>query len=134
MRLIELRTELDADPLGRGYAGMNDFDAAVNMNIVDRVRIKPNGVTGSEMFGTTDEGEYISLAAEQKQEWLALCGIDSISVLNSSPAAPIVVSIFGNPSQTRTNILVFRNETVSRGVEINLGFIREGHVQQARAL
>jgi len=134
MNLVELRAELDADELIRGYASMNDFDAAADMNLEIRERVKPNGATGSEIFDQTNEDEYIALTSPKRTEWLALCGIDVVSLQNTSPAAPIVTEIFGNPSQTRTNLLAFRLETVSRGVEIDLGVIREGHVQQARAL
>ena len=132
-RLDDIKAELDVDPLGRGYAGMTAVEAANNMNVEDRSVLK-SSIPGHELFAQTDSAEYLALTADKKTEWLGLCGLDSVIPTNSSPAVPIVEDIFGNPSATRTALIAYRSHLVSRGVEINVGLVREQHVIDARNL
>ncbi len=127
-QVAELQAERTDDPVGRGYAGMTDAQFQTAVTTADIQRIK-NTITGSELFAQTDSAEYVLLTEAQKTQWLGLCAIDVLDVLNaSSPAAPIVTDLFGNPSVTRTAVLAYREETVARYEELGLPFPTIGDV------
>ena len=128
--LYALKTELADDPLTRGYAGMSDAAAATDINTVYRTRIKGN-LTGDEIFGATDAAEFASLQVSVRRDWVAFCARDIINPAGTANVA-FVEWVFGNPSDTRTNLLALRQEPISRGVELGLGRVKVGHVQEAR--
>jgi hypothetical protein len=127
-----LADELTHDPLGRGYAGMSDEQAAVNLNTVDRTRQRDT-VLGHEIFNATDHTEYAALADAQKDRWLALCAIDIINIA-SGVAKALEAEIFGPGTTTRDNLLALKTENISRATELGLGTVKVGHVQMARSV
>ena len=136
-RYEDIKAELDTDALGRGYAGMTAAEAANNLNDAD----SPNGRTitkerlsGADVFAATVDTEFDALAAADRTEWLQICAIESLEPQNGKPAASTVIRLFGGGSATVTALQVLREEVVSRGVEINLGNITVGDIQNARAL
>lgn len=137
MNLDILKTELTADPLGRGYAVMSDQQAADSLNdLIDRTR--PRGsMSGDEVFAATNAADFEGLggnnAEDKRTQWLAFCGRDSIDPFGAANVA-FVEYIFGNPSATRTALIAARQRAVSRGVELGLGIVRPGNVAEARRL
>lgn len=110
----KLKTEITTDPIPRGYGDMTDNQIADSLNAEDRI-VPRGSISGSELFGYTDESEYISLTANNKNIWLSLCGIDFIT----KAAVPLVKSLFNAASVTWDNIV--KIETVTRLVEIGVG-------------
>ena len=126
-----LHDELVNDPLARGYAGMTDEQAAADLNTVYRTRNR-SSMSGDEVYNATDPTEFSGLADVPKQLWMAFCGrtgIDPFATANVETA----IQIFGNTSQTVTNLQALRVEDVSRAVELGLGEVKVGHIEQARA-
>ncbi len=120
-----LLSEITNDPLSVGYSTMTDLQVSQSLNTVNRVLARES-ISGSELFGYTDAAEYTALTDGQKQQWLGLCGIDT--VLKS--AVPLIKSLFGNGTVTWGAIV--KTETVSRAQELGLGSINEGDVKHAR--
>jgi len=127
-----LRDELLNDPLGRGYAGMTDEQAATSLNTADRTVIA-QFISGSDVFNATDDAEYAALTDAQKSAWDALCAIDQIDT-SSGVAKAREAELFGAGTATRSNLVALRQSTVSRLTELGIGGrVRAGEVKAARA-
>ncbi len=133
-----LKDELANDPLGRGYAGMSDQGATDDLNTSYRTRDRTS-MTGDEIAQQADTAEQAGLdngavnnTADVLSHWLALCArttVDPFATAN----VQLVISIFGNPSVTRTNLIAARVESITRAVELGLNIVKVGHVAVARA-
>ena len=86
MDLQILKTELDSDPLARGYASMTDAQAADSLNAVNRT-VDTETVQGWELWGATVLTEYSALTAAQRDFWNALVGQNAISVKSAAVRA-----------------------------------------------
>jgi len=124
-----LSDEITNDPEGFGYAAMADLDAANAMNVVNRLRDRTL-MTGSELLGHADVAEYNALSDAKKDNWLSLCGVDSIDPFGSG--VQVVVDIWGGGSQTIANLQAARVETISRAQELGIT-VNEGDINHARA-
>lgn len=132
MNIDILKSELTTDPLTRGYAGMSDEAAAADLNTVYRTRQR-DAVSGSEILNATDNAEFRRLGVTdvQRNQWLALCGTDSINV-SSGVAKALEASIFGAGTTTRSNLVALKTENISRATELGLETVKAGHVEEAR--
>lgn len=124
-----LNTELTTDPLGRGYAGMTDEQAAADLNTVYRTRDRAI-LTGAQIWEQTQPSEYNALTDAQKNQWIGFCGISVHDPFG--PSAQFVLDLFGGGSTTVANLQTARVENISRGAELGLGVITEGAVHSAR--
>ena len=131
MDIITLKTELADDPLERGYAGMNDQDAATDLNTVYRTRNRTS-MTGRKMAAEIVNVEYDALTEAKKAQILALIASDDINPFGF--AANVVKDVFEAESMTVAALVVARTEDVSRATELGLGIIHEGTVEQARTI
>lgn len=131
MDIAALKAELLSGHPDTGAYDVDDTIAAGQGNLENRPHIRES-MSGDDVFQQTDETEFAGLSTEKKQLWLAFCGRDQI---NPSKAANIdfVKWVFGDPSSTLNNLVAARIEQISRFVEQELGFVKAGHVQQARA-
>ena len=130
MSYYVLNQELINDPLTRGYSGMSDQEAADDLNTVYRNR-NVASMSGSEVLQSVDDVEYAALSDVKKD---ALWGLLGIAILDPwGKEANIMQNIFG-ASTTITNLQAARIETVSRGIELNIGIVSAGVVGKARAL
>lgn len=128
--MANLKDELDA---GHPITGPYDDDAVIATgqlnakNIVrDRDSIAP-GEMQAQVVGT----EFVALSAVKQRAWLAILA-DSVDPANSNIVEQITAIWAG--TTTLTNLAGIKTETVSRAVELGLGVIKVGWVQQARAL
>ncbi len=137
-----LRDELLDDPEGRGYAGMSNQEATDELNSIwadpDTRTRNVLSMTGDEIAQAADPTEFDALddgsvasTADIKSHWLALCGRTSIDPFGVANVA-LVVSIFGNPSATVTNLLAVRVEDITRADELELGTVKSRDVGYAR--
>jgi len=130
-QLEMLKSEIDNDPLTRGYAGMTDQQIAESLNAVDRT-VTAEFLSGSDVLNNTDHAEFTALTVGNQQKWLQLCAVDSIDT-SSGIAKSLEASLFGPGTATRTALLAARQSTVSRATELGIGFVQVGIVQQVRA-
>lgn len=126
-----LKTEISTDPLTRGYSGMSNIEVATDLNTKYRTDTW-DYVSGSEIFNATDDSEYGALTDDQKASWDRLCGIDQIDI-SSGIAKAREAEFFGPGTTTRINLIALKDApNISRGVELGLGIVYEGNVQEAR--
>lgn len=136
MKTVDLAAELTTDPLGRGYSGMTDQQAADDLNTLYRY-FYIDTVAGYQIFNATDDSEYAALTAEQQASWDRLCAIAQIDVTNGVAKAR-EAELFGAGTVTRTNLLNLKRTPISRAQELNIleydTEITAEHIAQARAL
>ena len=132
MDLVVLADELSTDPLARGYAGMTDLEAANDLNTVYRTR-ELEMLDGGTVYDQVDNTEFTALdAAGQAEVWDIVHLGANIPVGVGSKARDRFVALFGGGSDTITALQATLTENISRGVELGLGVIAEGHVTKAR--
>ncbi len=99
-------------------------------------------MTGDEIAQQADPAEFNALddgsannTADVKGHWLALCGRETIDPF-AAANVQLVVSIFGNPSTTLTNLNAARVESITRAVELGLPLLKGrlliGYITAAR--
>ena len=132
-----LKDELASDPLGRGYSGMTDEEAADDLNTSYRTRNRTS-MTGDEIAQAADPTEFNGLddgsannTADVKGHWLSLCGRETIDPF-ATANVQLVISIFGNPSMTLTNLNAARVESITRAQELGVRATRSA-VEGARS-
>ena len=130
MNLTVLKAELTDDPESRGYTGMNDAEAAADLNTVYRT-VDVKTVTGQEIFEAVVPTHYNVLAAEQKQLFGVIVGMGTILV-NGTNTKAALVAMFAGAVETLQALAALQTRTVSRAVELGLGFVSPGHVENAR--
>lgn len=130
MDFVILRNELINDPLGRGYAGMTDQQAADSLNVDNRSRER--GVVPSyQIIDATVPAEWAALSAAEKQRYQTLTGAGQVNV-RSGNARAAFMAMFGAGTQTRSNLSALQNEQISRAAELGLEHVYPGHVGIAR--
>ncbi len=130
MNIADLKAELTDDPLGRGYSGMSDAEAATSLNTVNLFRDRTT-MTGSEVFNAFDAAEWSRLSnADTQQVWNVL----HLGVLDPfGLEATVLIGAFGSGSLTIVALANARKEPISRATKLRLGRVRVGDVQRARA-
>lgn len=129
-----LRTEIDTDPLGRGYSGMTDQEIADDINTIYRTR-ENNILTSSQIYEATVVSEFQSASVEEKQYVRDIWGLGGdVDIGPGSKARNVYAQVFGVGSATVANLVDVTTEDVSRGVELNLGTVRESDVYKAKSL
>ena len=129
MDIAKLKTELTDDPLTRGYAAMTDAEAAVDLNEVYRTQNKTS-LTASEVLNAIVPSAFTALDATVQQ-----CIWDILHIGEINPfgvEATMFSAAFGAGSDTIVALVAMRVEAVSRAVELGLGFIYPGHIENAR--
>jgi len=132
MNIQALAVELSTDPLGRGYNSMTSDEAAASLNTANR-SIVVDTVSGSVVLSATNQAEFTNLTAEQQDRWLNLCGINDLDV-GTGPAKSIALSLFPNGTTTFDSLAALKTRLISRANELGLGWVKAGHVIEARGL
>ena len=129
MDIAKLKTELTDDPLTRGYAAMTDAEAAVDLNEVYRTQNKTS-LTASEVLNAIVPSAFTALDATVQQRIWDILHIGEINPFGVE--ATMFSAAFGAGSDTIVALVAMRVEAVSRAVELGLGFIYPGHIENAR--
>lgn len=111
-----LKTEIDTDPESRGYAGMSDQQAADSLNAKDRPANRAS-MSGDEIFQQTNPTEYVAVSDHKRNLWTAFTSKDSVDPFATNNVE-FVKWIFGDASQTVTNLADARTTLISRAEEI----------------
>ena len=130
-RLQDIRSELDIDPLSRGYAEMGDAEAAADGRLLYRTRDLLS-LTGSQVLNSIDKPEWDVLSDTNRQKVWSILHLGAINPFGFE--ADLFVDIFTGGSATIINLKALRKESVSRWVELEVGFVGHSDVEDARAL
>jgi hypothetical protein len=125
-----LWTEINSDPLGRGYSGMSNASIAGNLNTENR-NLNKGTMSSTEVINAVKVSEFNALtSASQQRIWDTL----HLGTLNPfGVEATIFVNVFGLSSSTIASLQSLRVETISRAQEIGLSTVAEGQVAKAKA-
>jgi len=143
-----IKSEIDSDPLGRGYSGMDDTAVAVDLNTAYRTKKEP--ISSAELLawsasdarlqniknaaenGATDDLKSLAQAAylivTRDGTTLDLNLADRVAMLDSLVAAGVLTDA------DRTSLDALATVSISRAEELALGLVRAGTVQQARSM
>lgn len=130
--LEDLKAEIDADPLTRGYSGMSDAQVAVDLNTAYRSRNRTS-LTGDALFTATDSTDFTGLTDHKRELWVSWTSKDSVDPWNASNVS-FVTWIFGGGSTSLSNLAALRTESISRAAELGFPEVNASNVQGARAL
>jgi len=127
-----LRTEVQSDPLGRGYSGMTSAVLLANLQTINRTRNKTS-LTPSEVYQNINQGEWAALtAAEQDEIWNILSLGDPLNPFGRE--ATRFIAIFGGGSDTITALQALRVDNISRLQQIGIGgTVTEHQINQSRS-
>ncbi len=142
----KLKSEIENDPLSRGYSGMTDAEVVESLVAEDRTVYKPissaallawsaaSGRLSKLRSAITDgpddasrslaEAAYILINRDGTDLNLALT--DRMDMLNGLVAYSIL------SEDDKTSLLAIAQHSVSRASEIGLGRVRQGTVARAR--
>lgn len=126
-----LKAELISGHPGTGAYDADPVIAAGQLNAVNRTKNRAS-MSGDELFAATDSTEFASLTVEKKANWLSFCGRDTINPFGASNVA-FVQWVFGGGSTTVASLAASRTTEAGRAEELGIGFVRPGHVTEARA-
>jgi hypothetical protein len=130
-RIEILNGELTADPLGRGYAGMSDQEAADSLNVEDRSETLTS-VRASAVLEATIISEYNALTDGQKGFYHSMLAMGELDPYGANTRA-VFADLFGAGTTTRANLLALSTRAVSRGEELGIGIVTVEGVTRARA-
>lgn len=131
MDLQVLKTELTTDPLGRGYAGMSDEQAATSLNTANRQPFRET-LTGGMIAASVVLSELAALTPENQNYVIALFGAGEMPLTDNLKSE--LSAVFPNPSNTRTNLIALLKRPGSRAEELRLGTVTTSNVADAKRL
>jgi hypothetical protein len=130
-----LASELNIDPLGRGYAGMTDGEAADDLNTKYRTsqldRLEHTDI--SDSIDITEWGA-LSDTDQSKMSELLRIGGSALNVGANSFARNRIINLFGGGSTTVSNLVALATVSISRGAELGFGRVSWQDVNKARSL
>lgn len=127
----KLLLELKNDPLGRGYSGMSNTQAATSLNTANRTYNVPS-IPSQDIIEATVGSEYVGLSASNREiYWGMLAGG---TVDPSGPRTRAIYNMLFPSGSTRDNLVGLATCSISRAAELGLGEVMPGHVGKARTL
>lgn len=126
-----LRAELDGShPVTGAYSADNKI-AASQLNIVN-INCNRTNMSGREVADEIVAADYDALTEENKMKVLALVASDTLNPFDFG--ANVIKDIFGVGSDTLVALSLARVKTISRAIELGLGEVNPGRVEEARRL
>ena len=129
MNIAALKTELLAGHPDTGAYKADDATATAQLNAVNRTTNKTSMIA-SDVYNAIDQTEWLALTDAKRQEIWDILHLGEINPYGLE--ATRFTSIFGGASDTVTTLKSVRKNNVSRAVELGLGFVFQGHVENAR--
>ena len=117
MNYQALHDELINDPLARGYSGMNDEQAATNLNTPYRVQERLS-IGAAELYEAIVQSEWTPLTAAQKEEIRDMYLLGTIQTVTGSRGRAVLIATFPAGSATRTKLLELMTTQTRRCDEI----------------
>jgi hypothetical protein len=129
-----LRDELVVDPLTRGYAAMSDQEAADDLNSIypapDTRTRNRTSMMASKVYNAIDQTGWVALSAVQQQEVWDILHMGEVNPFGRE--ASRFVAIFGGGSLTITALKAARVESITRAIELEIGFVNARDIGYAR--
>ena len=113
-----LKSEMDTDPLVRGYASMTDQQVADSLNTVDR-QVNIETLSGGDIYECLDLAEFAALTPDDRTRVDRVLSLDSVKIQGNAKTE--LASIFGSITSTRAALLAKIKRSVSRAEEIGVG-------------
>lgn len=127
-----IRAELDADPLGRGYAGMSDIEVRNDLNAPTRESWVP--VSASDILEAINPAALEALSAEHREDLDSVLSMGTvIHLYPGSRGRVLLTTAFAGAVPTLNALLLLGKRMISRAYELNCG-VNEQIVAAARAL
>ncbi len=127
-----LHDELINDPLGRGYLGMSDPEAADSLNTPDR-DVPVDSVASEFVVAALVASEVGALIAPKQRTMWGIIGAGSVRTDDAEVKA-VFADLFPAGTTTRANLLALATRRISRSQELGLGFVKAPDVNEARAM
>ena len=129
---VTVRAELDADPLGRGYAGMTDGE--VSDDLVALTRESWVRVSASELLEAIVPADWAGLTNIKRANVDSVLSMgDVINVAPGSNARALLTTAFAGATETLGALEATTKRMISRAAELGCG-VSTGIVAAARAL
>lgn len=129
-----LKTELVTDPLGIGYGGMNNAQAANALMTTTR-DVDRTEISRFELYEAISDSEFEALTANNKARVRDLYLFDWIATTATGRARAVLWAVFGAGSVTRGNLINLVRQRIRRCEDIGwLQGVTEHDVAAARAL
>lgn len=129
-----LKTELTTDPLGLGYAGMTDAQAAAALVGTTR-QVEREYISNTELYEAVVDSEFTALTAAAQTRVRDLYSLDRIPAKIGSRARAVLLALFGAGTQTRANLASVARIDIRRCDDIGwLQGVSEQDVAAARSL
>ena len=129
-----LKTELTTDPLGIGYAGMTNAQAAAALINTTR-QIERDYISNTELYEAVVDSEFTALAGAAQTRVRDLYNLDQIPAKTGSRARAVLLALFGAGTQTRTKLANLARIDIRRCDDIGWSQgVTENDVAHARAL
>ena len=146
MRIQTIKTELETDPLGLGYSGMDDSAAAVSLNQKTRSKLEPIGSAellawsagGARLQGiktAAESGADDTIKSVAQAAYLMITRDDTTLDLNLADRVALLdalVSYSVLTAEDKTSLESLATVAISRGEEIGVGLVRAGDIIQAK--
>ena len=131
MNIPLLSAELIA---GHPITAAYDADSTIAATQINLANVTRNRTTmsGRQIADEIVDAEYDTLTSDQKIQILSLVSSSDIDPWGF--AANVIKDVFGVGSVTVSALAVARIETVSQATFVRLGWVKPGHIEQARAL
>tara|TARA_Y100001949_G_scaffold152335_1_gene138662 strand:- start:222 stop:665 length:444 start_codon:yes stop_codon:yes gene_type:complete len=147
MNYSKLRDELANDPLGRGYSGMTDAEAAADLMSEYRTLVSPitmgniiRWAARHDAIHSLETAVSSGDADKRRLSRAALAMIDSPQIdtldigdveISGMFDALVALGVFTSAEQD--DLVAFGTSTISRATEAGLGRVKPGYVGKARA-
>ena len=126
----KLKAEVVGDPLGYGYATMDDAAVAAKMKVVARTK-KRSIVPAYEVFEALDPGELAALSTAHRMIVLGMLAMGEINLRGTNTRA-MLKAAFVSGTKSRTALIALQTEPISRGQEIGWPAPSPGDIARAR--
>lgn len=129
-----LRSEVQDDPLGRGYSNMTDAEVASSLNTEDRT-VQDYTFTTAQLVETIDPSELKGASSTVRELIKIVAGSDgTVDLSSGTNVRALIEDVFGSNSTTVGNIDGEAEETVSRATEIGIAEeVKPYHVAKVRS-
>lgn len=133
-----LRTELQTDPTGLGYAPLitngDDADLAALLNAVrGTITVFRNDIESGEIVGSTVLSDFTTLTSSQQNYYLAIVSQPTVDATNTNLRTSLA-TLFPAGSTTRTNLQALAQRNGSRAEQLFGTGISVSTADVARAL
>lgn len=146
MKIQTIKTELETDPLGLGYSGMDDSAAAASLNEKTRSKLEPissaellawsaNNTRLQSIKSAAESGADDTIKSVAQAAYLMITRDDTTLDLNLTDRVALLdalVSYNVLTADDKASLESLATVAISRGEELGVGLVRAGDVIQAR--